>query len=493
MVDLAARLRRAGHDPRSEIVAGTPQPALLAALFELERLLIDRLRPSGADLVDDPPAPPADAEPGPDLVVDLSTDPRPRPGSEVWTVRYDDALGEDALLAAAVGGTAPRIEIVDLADGRVLERALPSTETASGVRDIVGVVGIRIGTLLAARLDARRAGRTRPEPPALPTSGARSRSPIAAMASLIASTIALRIYRLSCHPAHWRVGWRRIDGPGVGETGDLSGPGFTVIPDPGHHLYADPFIAVRDGETAVFVEDLDHGSDRAVISAIPFGPQGPIGPARPVLTEPWHLSYPSLIEEAGELYMIPESSSAGDVALYRCVAFPDRWERIATLLDDIVLSDATVFRRDGRWWMLGTVRDEGGGWSDTLSIHVAPRLTGPWRPHPVAAPLVDRSSARPAGAVFEVGDRLFRPVQDCTRTYGGALALAEITRLDEENYAQVVRRVITPGCRQWPGRRIHTLNRIGSLEVIDGAVLRPKSNLLAGIVQTISRPRSAER
>ena len=63
--------------------------------------------------------------------------------------------------------------------------------------------------------------------------------------------------------------------------------------------------------------------------------------------------------------------------------------------------------------------------------------THPIRPIPV---LVDPSFARPAGRIVARGGQLIRPVQDCAKGYGRALALARIDRLDETSFAQTIDR-----------------------------------------------------
>ena len=57
-------------------------------------------------------------------------------------------------------------------------------------------------------------------------------------------------------------------------------------------------------------------------------------------------------------------------------------------------------------------------------------------------------------------------VQDCTDGYGAALGLAEIVELTPTTFRQIIRHTIRPG-PLWPGRKLHTLNRCGRLEVID--------------------------
>ena len=94
-----------------------------------------------------------------------------------------------------------------------------------------------------------------------------------------------------------------------------------------------------------------------------------------------HLSYPFVLEHEGEVWMVPETSAAGTIELYRAEAFPHRWTREAVLVEGVEASDATLVQHDGRWWMLATVR-HGGSFSDTLTAWSAERLTGPSSSNP---------------------------------------------------------------------------------------------------------------
>jgi hypothetical protein len=260
-----------------------------------------------------------------------------------------------------------------------------------------------------------------------------------------------------------------------------------VLADPGHHFYADPFPLEWQGRTFVFFEDLDHHVGKGIISAIEFDGVGPVGEAKPVLEEPWHLSYPFLIRDGEDLWMIPESSGHRDVALYRCLRFPDKWERHATLLSGFEMADVTIVRHNGLNYLFGASRDGTGGYSDTLSIFHAESLFGPWLPHASNPVLLDRASARPAGNFVTIDGKLWRPVQDCSHGYGTALGLAEILELSPTTFRQVVRQVLAPS-PEWPGRKLHTLNRCGQLEVIDGSRIQPKSSFLRRPAPTLPSP-----
>lgn len=204
-----------------------------------------------------------------------------------------------------------------------------------------------------------------------------------------------------------------------------------------------------------------------VISVVEFGTDGPLGTPRAVLAHDVHLSYPVVLADQGALWMIPETSAAGTVELYRAVDFPEHWERHAVLLRDVDANDVTPFRHGGRWWLAATVR-HGGSCSDTLHLWYADDLRGPWAPHTANPVVVDIASARPGGHVQHRGDRLFRPAQDNRAGYGAALTIAEIVDLDPSHYRQRIVEHLAPGAA-WPGHRLHTVNRAGDLEVIDGS------------------------
>ena len=454
-----------------------PRPPGLDALFGLERLVLRKGAPGGADRLKLVPERAQARIGAADVIVDFTGAARDTNCSASMYLRplFNGVAGENAALAAILAGDLPVIEIVNEIDGAVLDRGHPSAEIAAGLSGALETVMARTLTMVAAVLS----GRPRLVPQlARPAVNAGRRGAAGYVVRGLAVSIAKEIYRLCCYAPHWHVGWRFNDNAGVWQTGDLSGPRWNVLGDPGNHFYADPFPITWRGRTFMFFEDLDHRVGKGIISAIEFGDTGPIGQVMPVLEEPWHLSYPFLIEDDGELWMIPESSLHGDVALYKCVRFPDKWERHATLLSGLELADATITRHNGLHYLFGAWRDGAGGYSDSLAIYYADHLLGPWRPHASNPVMIDRASTRPAGNFVTINGKLWRPVQDCAGGYGAALGLAEVVELSPTTFRQIVRHSLRPG-PAWPGRKLHTLNRCGRLEVIDGSRVQPKTSAFA--------------
>jgi hypothetical protein len=443
-------------------------PRSLELLLSLEKLIYREIGPSSIDTVPPPTVPQRTSEHDPETIINLTQDCNEflaRPNT--LTPVFDGTAGEDALLGALLEGRVPVLEILAGPSREVVGRVVLALDEVHSVRERFECVVAQLQRLLIKVLSAPQRS-IRPidghSPSSRPTLSSASRY----SARLISSSALRRAYQLCLFSPHWRVGWRFVDDGGVWESHTLAGAPWNDIADPGVCFYADPFPYTSGGKTFVFVEEFDHREGKGAISAIPFDERGPTGPARPVLSETWHLSYPFLFEYRGEVWMIPESSEAKKISLYRADPFPSRWTLEVDIVDDIDAHDASLTQFAGKWWIFATVRDELGGAMDSLSIFFADELFGPWSAHPRNPVLIDAGGARQAGRFHQREGKLWRPVQDCRGGYGRALGLAEVTTLDQHDFNQVVHTVLRPDA-SWPGRRLHTLNRFGRLECIDGS------------------------
>lgn len=458
----------------------------LQTLLQLERMVLRRGKPCWSDRVTpgslEPLLKPTSKTTG--VVIDLAGTSVGRQDTLVLRPLYNGAGGEMALASALLFDGTPQIVIASVAaDGSLtsLAEGVASLEAAAGIGGAMEAVWSRVAILLDKVLadpestsDKRLVSK--------PVRGI-SRGNVARRgAKMIASAAARAAYQLCCHAPYWRVGWRRHDSDeDVWTRRDLGGARWNILRDPVDHFYADPFPFHHNGKDFLFFEDLDHKTGKGIISLVAFGEDGLPGPTVPVLEEPWHLSYPFLIEHGGQIWMIPEASLSGEISIYRAVDFPYRWERHGALLSGLEAADATIVEHAGLFYMFAVMRHGVGGYSDTLSIWHAPSPFGPWRPHEQNPVMVDDRAARPAGNFVLRDGVLMRPVQDCRNGYGAALALARIDRLSPGEYQQTIETHLGPG-KGWPGRKVHTLNSNGHLEAIDGSIIRPKFGAAAHLV-----------
>ena len=86
--------------------------------------------------------------------------------------------------------------------------------------------------------------------------------------------------------------------------------------------------------------------------------------------------------------------------------------------------DPTIVEWAGRWWMFGTRRDRDP--NAELWLWHAPSPLGPWTVHAANPVKIDVRSSRPAGTPFVLDGVLYRPAQDCSRGYGGAVVVNRV-------------------------------------------------------------------
>ncbi|MEA2688662.1 MAG: hypothetical protein QOD51_1269 [Candidatus Eremiobacteraeota bacterium] len=292
----------------------------------------------------------------------------------------------------------------------------------------------------------------------------------------------------------WNVGLVRGDAAQL-----LSSEPLDVrwLPDPPSLTYiADPFLVERGGVRALFVETFDYRDERGAIEALVLDENDDIVRRARVIDIATHLSYPYPLEIDGQLYLVPENCAGGEVALYRCTSFPDRWEREAALFPAFDGVDTTLFPHDGRWWAFCTRYSRGSTLALNAFFAGSPR--GPWSPHALNPIVVDVASARPGGQPFIVDGALYRPAQDCSQSYGGGLVIARIDELTPTAYREeIVQRHDARALGRWNGG-IHTVSFARDRIVIDGKrvyrdvrKLRGVTKRVAGLARRLLRPRPA--
>lgn len=208
--------------------------------------------------------------------------------------------------------------------------------------------------------------------------------------------------------------------------------GITWLPDPGPWKYlADPFGVQRGDALHIFVEAFDYRTKHAVIEYHEMGLDRTWRGSSVAISQPFHLSYPFLVQDEGEIFLVPESHKANEIALYRARVFPNEWVRETVLLPGVAGADASLIRHEDYWWMFYTIVGPNARDQKELHIAHAKRLSGPWLTHPGNPVLIDQSGARPGGTPFiDKEGHIILPVQDCSGTYGGALRFLRFETLN---------------------------------------------------------------
>jgi hypothetical protein len=250
---------------------------------------------------------------------------------------------------------------------------------------------------------------------------------------------------------------------------------FKKIIPPKDRFWADPYIIRRNDKYYIFIEELIYKHNKGHISVIVMDDKGQYTQPVKVLEKDHHLSYPFLIEDNGELYMIPETSQNNSIELYKCTEFPLKWEFELTLIDNIKALDSTIIFKDGRYWLFANVVSNKGASSlDELFIFSSDKLVSEnWKPHPQNPIISDVKKSRPAGNFFTFKNELYRPSQNCSNRYGYGMKINRVIELSETNYEEKVVDSIYPN---WENKikATHTLSYANNLTVIDALRKRRK-------------------
>ena len=258
-------------------------------------------------------------------------------------------------------------------------------------------------------------------------------------------------YRIKRHPADMETSIHR----------------FRYMTPPRDRFWADPFPIYENGRHYIFLEELLYERGKGWISVVELDDKGNWSKPRKVLETPYHLSYPFLFRHQGGLYLMPETAQNRTVEVYRCRSFPDQWEPAAVVMEGVDAVDATLHHDGELWWMFVNIAEPGASLHDELHLFHAASPLGPWVRHRRNPVKSDVRSARPAGNLFRWNGRLYRPGQDCSTSYGSAISINLVERLDRDEYVEREVSRIEPSWK--PGVLCtHTFNENRGLTVIDG-------------------------
>lgn len=275
-----------------------------------------------------------------------------------------------------------------------------------------------------------------------------------------------RAWRTLFHHDHWNIGV--VDAPLEDLRPDDLREGVRWAREPPEHVFrADPFGLVVEGRPWVLFEEVDYRSGKGRIMAAVWSDDGRLLEQTVVCASQQHLSYPYLIRENGDIYCVPETSSAETVELHRATDFPSEWEVVTHLIEGREMLDSTLFRHEGRWWLFAADRVRGP--RHVLTAWHAPSLQGPWQEHTRNPIKVDVRSGRPAGTPFRREGTLYRPAQDGARRYGGAVVINRVDVLTPGRFVEKAVHRIDPEPNGPYPDGLHTLSKLGpERTLVDG-------------------------
>ena len=206
---------------------------------------------------------------------------------------------------------------------------------------------------------------------------------------------------------------------------------------PKKEFWADPFLCEYNDQLYVFFENYSYKTKLGKISVgkVVEEKRGKysVTDVQDVLNLDYHLSYPQIVKEDGEIFLIPETLENNRLEVYRCVQFPNKWELYSTAFDDEKIVDTTYFcdKNGDKWLFL----NKGDILSELYIYKIDSLKLESIIAHKSNPVIIDCRKGRNAGAIFKYEDEYYRPSQINTYgIYGKGLQISKIKKLSIEEF-----------------------------------------------------------
>ena len=143
------------------------------------------------------------------------------------------------------------------------------------------------------------------------------------------------------------------------------------------------------------------------------------------------------------------------------------------LMDNVLAVDSVIHFFDNKYWLFTnlTKHKEASGDDELFVFSSSNLLSTSWKKHNSNPVVSDLANARMAGNLFSLGDKLFRPSQNCTKTYGHSIVINEVEQLNDDVF---IEKKITSIKPNWDKAisATHSISISQNLIVLDAKVSR---------------------
>lgn len=241
------------------------------------------------------------------------------------------------------------------------------------------------------------------------------------------SNFSIRVFEAPCEaPLFSMEGGRTV--LSIKSDTSLFNPNATVI-------LADPFLFVKDDTLYLFYEHLDKWFGVGRLCMRSTKDLKNWSDEVDVLVEPFHLSFPFVFEDGGNVYMVPETGGDNSIRLYKAEDKTlTRWSLVKKLLEgEEPWYDSVIHKTEGKYYLF-TGHDDNV--QQIQHLFVADCLTGPYLEHPESPIAEGRDCGRNAGSILVKDGCTYRPVQVCLDSYGEQTSVMKIDVLTPTEYKE---------------------------------------------------------
>ncbi|MCX2718055.1 glucosamine inositolphosphorylceramide transferase family protein [Lentiprolixibacter aurantiacus] len=230
--------------------------------------------------------------------------------------------------------------------------------------------------------------------------------------------------------------WTLFIGKGVFIESTLFG--LKPVNLPKNEFWADPFLFEYKYNHYVFFENYSYLSGKGKISCGRIE-KDTVVEICDVLDLDYHLSYPFICKENGEIYLIPDTHENKRLEVYKCIEFPNNWELFSTAFEGEIVFDAHFYQDNkNQKWLFINKSSETTSFDNELYVYRVDSLKlEKIEEHKQNPVIINSKSARNGGSIFKFENEFFRPSQyNADGIYGRGLNINKITKLSLEEYEE---------------------------------------------------------
>lgn len=230
-------------------------------------------------------------------------------------------------------------------------------------------------------------------------------------------------------------------------------------------FFADPFILkVEGGKIHVLVEEYEFKpNSKGVIVKLEIDKENyKLIERKELLKLKTHLSYPVIIRENGNVFIMPENSESGFLKIYS-LSNEDTLS-CEGIVADYPLTDATPIEFDKERYLMSTEFPKS---QEDLFLYKFNKKDFKYHKLNEKPLVAGRLAGRMGGSFFSTKGHIYRPAQDCSKGYGKALTIFEVKSFEPSFDERPILRLEPVSWKYNLG--LHTLNfdEESGLAVID--------------------------
>jgi len=230
--------------------------------------------------------------------------------------------------------------------------------------------------------------------------------------------------------------------------------------------HADSFGFLKENHYHILCEEYDYRSAKGFLTSFQVDRHSfEVQRKTIALEKNYHLAFPFLFEHIDEQYCIPENSEGNSIDLYKYDVLTGKLLFEQTLIENLKAVDPGLFFHNGYWWLFFTDKVST---NERLHLWYSEKMRGPFTSHANNPVKVDIRSSRPAGNLFVLGEKLYRPTQDCTIRSGRRICINEVVSMTPTAFIEREFSILNPDSNSKNSKGMHTFYVTDGTVIVDG-------------------------